>query len=115
MDDSPDTLSPNQFYTKSDDPGRYRFAVPADGTYKVMVSTREAAVQFGVRDQYVLRIAKEKPDFRLAVMPFGTHYPDAGTLHKGGAVLFSVFVFRSNTASPLPEAWMIQNTPKRSS
>lgn len=94
VDDGPDTLSPNQFYTKSDDPGRYRFTAPADGKFRVMVSTREAASQFGVRDQYVLRIAKEKPDFRLAVMPFASYYPDAGTLHKGGAVLFSVFVFR---------------------
>ena len=94
QDDGPDTLSPNQFYTKSDDPGRYKFTVPSDGTYKVMVSTREAGVQFGVRDQYVLRIAKENPDFRLAVMPMSTHIPDAGTLPKGGAVVFTVFVFR---------------------
>lgn len=49
QDDEPDSLSPNQFYTKSDDPGRYRFVVPADGTYKVMVSTREAGVRFGAR------------------------------------------------------------------
>ncbi|MBY0457336.1 MAG: PPC domain-containing protein, partial [Gemmataceae bacterium] len=93
-DDGPESLSPNQFYTKSDDPARYRFAVPADGTYKVMVSTREAAVQFGVRDQYVLRIAKEQPDFRLAVMPLTPYLPDAGTLAKGGATVFAVFVFR---------------------
>jgi len=111
QDDSADTLSPNQFYTKSDDPGRYRFSVPADGTYKVMVSTREAGTQFGVRDQYVLRIAKEKPDFRLAVMPLTPHLPDAGTLPKGGAVAFAVFVFRFDgftdaielTADNLPE------------
>jgi hypothetical protein len=111
VDDGADTLSPNQFYTKSDDPGRYRFAVPADGKYRVMVSTREAGSQFGVRDQYVLRIAREKPDFRLAVMPTGAYYPDAGTLHKGGAVLFTVFVFRFDgfdgpitlTAENLPE------------
>lgn len=94
QDDGPETLSPNQFYTKSDDPGRYRFAVPADGTYKVMVSTREAGVQFGVRDQYVLRVAKEKPDFRVAVMPLTPHLPDAGTLARGGAAVFAVFVFR---------------------
>ncbi len=94
QDDGPDTLSPNQFYTKSDDPGRYRFAVPADGTYKVMVSTREAGVQFGVRDQFVLRIAKEKPDFRVAVMPLVPYLPDAGTLAKGGGAVFAVFVFR---------------------
>jgi hypothetical protein len=94
QDDGPDTLSPNQFYTKSDDPGRYRFTVPADGTYKVMVSTREAAAQFGVRDQYVLRIAKLKPDFRLAVMPTGTHYQDAGTVPKSGSTVFNVYVWR---------------------
>jgi hypothetical protein len=94
QDDGADTLSPNQFYTKGDDPARYKFTVPADGTYKVMVSTREAGVQFGVRDQYVLRIAKEKPDFRLAVMPLTPHIPDGGTLAKGGAAVFAVFVFR---------------------
>jgi hypothetical protein len=94
QDDGPDSLSPNQFYTKGDDPARYRFAAPADGTYKVMVSTREAGTQFGVRDQYVLRIAKEKPDFRVAVMPMSTHIPEGGTLPKGGAVAFAVFVFR---------------------
>lgn len=94
QDDGADTLSPNQFYTKSEDPGRYKFTVPNDGTYKVMVSTREAGTQFGTRDQYVLRIAKEKPDFRVAVMSMSTHIPDAGTLPKGGAVVFAVFVFR---------------------
>ncbi len=94
QDDGPDTLSPNQFYTKSDDPGRYRFTVPTDGNYKVMVSTREAGVQFGVRDQFVLRIAKEKPDFRLAVMPLIQYLPDAGTLAKGTSAVFTVFVFR---------------------
>jgi hypothetical protein len=94
LDDGPDPLSPNQFYTKGDDPARYRFVAPADGTYKVMVSTREAAVQFGVRDQYVLRIAPETPDFRIAVMPLSPHTPDAGTLMRGGATCFAVFAFR---------------------
>ncbi len=94
QDDGEATMSPNQFYTKGEDPARYRFAVPADGTYRVMVSTREAAVQYGVRDQFVLRIAKENPDFRVCVMPLTPHVPDAGTLTKGGAVVFTAFVFR---------------------
>ncbi|MFM8271700.1 MAG: hypothetical protein ACKODX_05125, partial [Gemmata sp.] len=93
-DDGPDTLSPNQFYTKGEDPGRYRFSVPADGTYKVMVSTREAGVQFGARDQYALRIAKESPDFRVGAMPLSTHTPEGCTLAKGGAAVFAVFAFR---------------------
>ena len=57
VEDGPDSLSPNQFYTKSDDPGRYRFIAASDGTYKVMVSSIEASFQSGVRDQYPLRIA----------------------------------------------------------
>jgi hypothetical protein len=65
-----------------------------DGTYKVMVSSIEAAVQAGVRDQYLLRIAPERPDFRLAVMPVTPHLTDAGTLARNGAVLFNVYVFR---------------------
>jgi hypothetical protein len=110
MDDGPDPLSPNQFYTKSDDPVRYRFVVPTDGKYRVMVSSRDANIVFGVREQYVLRIAKENPDFRLAVMGPTPHLPDAGTLPRNSAVLYSVFVFRQDgfndaielTASNLP-------------
>ena len=111
MDDGPEPLSPNQFYSKSDDPARYRFVVPADGKYRVMVSSRDAGIQFGVREQYVLRIVKENPDFRLVVMPYSTHLTDAGTLAKGSAVLLTVFVFRMDgfndaialTALDLPE------------
>ncbi len=94
QDDGLDSLSTNQFYTKSDDPGRYRFTVPADGKYRVMVSSRDASIQFGVREQFLLRIAKEKPEFRLAVMPVTPHTPEGGTLARNGAVLFTVFVFR---------------------
>ncbi|MCS6864030.1 MAG: PPC domain-containing protein [Gemmataceae bacterium] len=111
QDDGPETLSPHQFYTKSDDPGRYRFAVPADGLYKVMVSTRAAGTQFGVRDQYVLRLAKEQPDFRVAIMPLSPHIPEGGTVPKGGAVVLAVYAFRFDgfnepielTATGLPQ------------
>ena len=95
-DDNPEVLSPNQFYTRSEDPARYRFNVPADGRYRVMVSTREAGIQWGVRDQYVLRIAKLNPDFRLAVMPVTPHVPEGVVLPKGGGAMVSVFVFRQD-------------------
>jgi hypothetical protein len=111
QDDGADTLSPNQFYSKTDDPGRYKFTAPNDGNYRVMVSTREAGTQFGPRDQFVLRIAKEKPDFRVAVMGLTPHVPEAGSLPKGAALAFAVFVFRFDgfndaielTASNLPK------------
>jgi hypothetical protein len=111
QDDGDPTMSPNQFYTKGEDPARYRFAVPADGTYRVMVSTREAAVQYGVRDQFVLRIAKENPDFRVCVMPLTPHVPDAGTLAKGGAVVFTAFAFRFDGFSD-PIELVATNLPK---
>ncbi|MBA4191951.1 MAG: hypothetical protein C0467_28560 [Planctomycetaceae bacterium] len=94
QDDGLDSLSTNQFYTKTDDPGRYKFTVPVDGKYRLLVSSRDASIQYGVREQFVLRIAKEKPEFRLAVMPIMPHTPDAGTLTRNGAVLFTVFAFR---------------------
>ena len=58
----------------------------ADGTYKVMVSTREAGVQFGVRDQYVLpRIAKEN---RLRNRGDGDDHASRPVRSKGGSVVF---------------------------
>ena len=94
VDEAGETLSPNQFYTRSEDPARYRFLPPADGTYRVMVSTREASIQFGARDVYVLRIAPEKPDFRLAVMPFLLNYPEGVTVPHGGSFALTVYVER---------------------
>lgn len=109
-DDPGESLSPNQFYTRSDDPARVRFVAPADGTYRVLVSTRDAGIVFGPRERFVLRIAREKPDFRLAVMPVSPHLLDAATLARDGAVLLNVYVFRhdgfngpiSLTATGLP-------------
>jgi len=94
VDEAADTLSPNQFYTRSEDPVRYRFLPPADGTYRVMVSTREAAIQSGVRDVYVLRMTPETPDFRVAVMPFLLNYPEGVTVPRGGSYALTVYVDR---------------------
>jgi len=68
-DDNPDILHPLQFYTRTEDPARQRFTAPADGSYLLQVSSREADLLAGPRYLYRLRIAPEQPDFRLIVMP----------------------------------------------
>jgi hypothetical protein len=86
----------NQFYTRTEDPGRYRFVAPEDGRYELMVSSREASKLAGPRENYRVRITPERPDFRLVVLPASTTYPDALTLRRGGEIEASVFVWRQD-------------------
>lgn len=94
QDEPAETMSPNQFYTRSEDPARYRFTPTEDGTYRVMVSTREASIQAGARDIYVLRVAPEAPDFRVVVMPYLMNYPEGTTVPRGGSFPLTVYVDR---------------------
>jgi hypothetical protein len=94
LDDNPDVLNPIQFFTRSDDPPRYRFVVPADGRYQLLVASREAFVQSGPRDFYRLRITPEEPDFRLVLMPQANMAPEACIVQPGGRQYYTVYVWR---------------------
>ena len=94
LDDTTDLLSPTQFFTRSEDPPRFRFEVPADGRYLLLIGSREASVEAGPRDFYRLRITREEPDFRLVVMPQAANSPDACVLRAGGRQYYTVFVWR---------------------
>jgi hypothetical protein len=96
FDDNPEILHPQQFYTRSDDPARFKLTATEDTTYLLQVSSREADTQAGPRHLYRLRIAAEKPDFRLVVLPPATNGPDAVVLHKGAAQAYSVLVWRQD-------------------
>ncbi len=93
QDDTIEVLAP-QFYTANSDPVRYRFAAPADGTYYLMVTTREAFTQFGPRHLYTVRITPEEPDFRLVAMPTSTITPEGNLVNQAGGTAFTVFVWR---------------------
>lgn len=56
------------FNTTSVD-GAYRFAIPADGTYRVMVRDLALNPRNDPRRIYRLSIHREQPDFRLAALP----------------------------------------------
>jgi hypothetical protein len=94
-DDDPEILSPNQFYTRTGDPQRYRFAVPADGRYLVFVKS-QASTDMDVRYRYHLRITPEQPDFRLVVMPTSPALLDAGILYQGSSQDFNVYAWRQD-------------------
>ena len=94
FDDNPEILSTTHFYTRSDDPARQRWVAPADGTYQLMISSRESYAQAGPRHLYRLRITPEHPDFRLVVLPHVTNAPEGTVVHQGGKQYYSVYVWR---------------------
>ncbi len=93
QDDTTDTLG-NKFFAFSQDPAPYRFVVPADGKYQLLVSSRTATSQSGPRNLYTVRISHEEPDFRLVAVAADSKRPDAGTVYAGGSQFFSVFAWR---------------------
>jgi hypothetical protein len=94
LDDNNETLHPFRFLTLTRDPPPYRFVVPADGKYQILVGSHSAEVVADVQQVYRLRIAPERPDYRLIVVPPDQTRPDAMTLWQGGNVYSSVFVWR---------------------
>ncbi len=110
LDDDNETLHPISFYTRTADPPGYKFTAPQDGTYLIRVASREAAVEYGPRAVYQLRIGKPRPDFRVIVVPKCRELPTATVLHPGGDAALDVLVQRidgfagtvSITASNLP-------------
>jgi hypothetical protein len=96
MDDNPEIMNPVQFFTRTDDPPVYRFVVPQDGKYQLLIASRDAAVQAGPRHLYRVRITPEQPDFRLVVMPQAQTAPDACILRQGSRQYFTVFVWRQD-------------------
>jgi len=97
-----DVLHQFYFVNRSADPSRQRFVAPGDGTYRVLVSARDAAVAFGPHCGYRLRLSEERPDFRLVVMPHLDStpqtqvgpQPDALTLPQNGRQYFDVLLSR---------------------
>jgi hypothetical protein len=95
VDDNPDILS-LKFFARTDDPQVYRFAVPADGKYQLLVASRLADALADPRHLYRVRITPDLPDFRLVVMPADFHRPDSCCLLQGGNEAFTVLAWRQD-------------------
>lgn len=96
-DDPPanETPHPIKFNTYSVDPVT-RFAVPADGTYQLLVASREADLQAGPRHLYRLCIRKEQPDFRLVVVDHNDHDPSSTIVRQGASQFLHVLCLRQD-------------------
>jgi hypothetical protein len=93
--DNNDVLG-RKLYARTEDPAIYRFVVPADGKYQLMVTSRLADALAGPRHFYRVRITPDQPDFRLVVLPADNHRPDACTVLQGGQQSFTVFAWRQD-------------------
>jgi hypothetical protein len=93
QEDTTESMSP-QFFTATADPSRYRFVVPADGRYHLVVSSKEAYTQFGPRHLYTVNITSDDPDFRLVAMPLSQLNPEGTIVNQAGGAAFNVYVWR---------------------
>jgi len=109
--DNHPAIPPNidRFFTYSDDPFA-RIVIPADGTYDLMVGSRDGASRTSPRDVYWISLHRERPDFHIVLV--GNHENGAGfTLQRGGSQSVQVVCFRQDdfdgeitlTAEGLPE------------
>jgi hypothetical protein len=94
-DDNPDAINP-KFFTRTDDPPVFRFGVPADGKYQLMVMSTHGDTLAGPRQFYRVRITPDVPDFRLFVMPPANYRNDCAQLLQGGNQMVTVFAWRND-------------------
>ncbi len=85
-----------KFFTHSEDPPLYRFTVPADGKYQLLVASRVRETLAGPRELYRVRITPEQPDFTLVAMPPDNSRPEGVILRQGGCEAFSVVALRKD-------------------
>jgi hypothetical protein len=94
LDDDQESLHPQSFFSRNTDPVPFKFTAPADGTYQIMVGSRDANVSHGPRSYYRLRIGAAKPDFRAVVMPRSRDIPTTVVARPDGEVALDIFVHR---------------------
>jgi hypothetical protein len=96
QDDTADNISLRFFTAINRDPAPYRFVVPADGKYHLMLASHTGENYADPTHIYRVRITKEQPDFRLIVMPADEHRPEACRLGQGGTQHYTVYAHRDD-------------------
>lgn len=94
QDDTTEVLHPRAYYSAGRDPAPFKFAVPEDGKYYLLVGSHTADIAAGPAHVYRVRIAPEKPDFQLVVMPQEDHRFDSLNVGKGGVGAYNVYPYR---------------------
>ncbi len=94
LDDNPEILHPQLFYSRSEDPAPALLTLPADGEYLVRVSHREADLNLGQNLHYRLRLGESRPDFTVIAVPANPVHPDALNIRPGASVAMLLFASR---------------------
>jgi hypothetical protein len=94
LDDNTEVLTAVPFYNRTDDPPVYRFVVPGDGQYQMMLASHGIETRAGPRHFYRVRITPELPDFHVIVMPADGRHPDSCCVRQGGDQYYTVLVWR---------------------
>jgi hypothetical protein len=92
-DDSPDPGLAPRFNLASSD-AKVRWVAPADGTYQVVLNDVAGSSRGDPRLAYRLAIRRERPDFRLFVVPQAINVVDAVTVRRGGRAVAEVLAWR---------------------
>lgn len=101
LDDNAANLGGASYNTQTEDPVD-RFAIPEDGTYRVVVRDLDYYTRGDPRLVYRLSLRDEKPDFRLvAISPYpndmgNTPNPWTALVRKGGTERIQVIAFRQD-------------------
>jgi hypothetical protein len=96
LDDDAATLHATKFYTRNNDPQRYRFEAKTDGKHLISIRSQDGDVRGAPNMVYRLRVTPEKPDFRMIVMGPGDITPDTTQLLPGTHNYLSVLVWRQD-------------------
>jgi hypothetical protein len=85
------------FFQRSEDPKPYRFVVPEDGDYQLMLTSRAAGTMYGPRHTYSVRLIPETADFRLVALGEEEYTPSVTTVPAGGNQAFNILVEREGS------------------
>ncbi len=72
------------------DPPRFRFIVPEDGTYQLMIGSHTSETHFGPQHFYRVSIRRENPGFKVQAVS----QPGAGVIPRGGSNSIPILVTR---------------------
>jgi hypothetical protein len=93
QDDNPDNFSLKCF-ARTHDPAPYRFVVPADGIYQLLVTSTTTDSKASPREIYRVRITPDIQDFHVILMPTNNHRPDGACVLQGGSESYTVLAWR---------------------
>ncbi len=92
-DDTPDPGLAPRFNLATVDT-MLRWVAPADGVYQILLADSASSVRGDPRLAYRLTIRRDRPDFRLFVVPTAINVLDATTVRKGGRAGAVVLAWR---------------------